>query len=138
MKNDLKMAVFWITGTGTPKSAWSPNLLNLCSVANGSIVCLRRTSPMHRNPLPESYWSVQKGKASGLLLVKPLGDKMPYGTRQEAAQKPEYEGFQHQLFLCLRSVHTNAKDPTGKTYGATKNPASCTSAENGDISIRNA
>lgn len=78
---------------------------------------------MHRNPLPEHYWSVQKGKASGLLLVKPLGNKVPYGTRQETAQKPEYEGFQHQLFLCLRSVSKDAKAPTGNTpMGLRKNP----------------
>jgi hypothetical protein len=75
----------------------------------------------------------KKGKTSGLFLVKPLGDKMPYGTRQEAAQKPESEGFQHQLFLCLRRVHTNAKDPIGKTYGVAKNSASCTSAESGGL-----
>ena len=46
----------------------------------------------------------KKGKASGLLLVKPLGDKMPYGTRQETAQKPENEGFQHQLWCWFGGI----------------------------------
>jgi len=94
------------------------------------------TLKTHLSLAPESdarklLVSSKKGEASRLLLVKPLGDEMPYGTRQETAQKPENEGFQHQLFLCMGGVHTNAKDPTEKTCEARKNPASATQQKAG-------